>query len=272
MHSIKHYFIGELELNGEFNAGEFGKKAREIIHSQFAQNKIPLIVGGSGLYIHSLIYGLFDFDEATGDKISKLKLNHIREKLTRRLEEEGIEKLLEELKIVDEESASRMTGANQRRILRALEVYYMTGIPISSLQNNKIDVGFEPVQYALNWDRQKLYERINIRVDEMIKLGLLEEIKSLKEKGYNYLNYNSLNTVGVKEVFDYLEEKLDYETMVRMIKQNTRRFAKRQLTWFRKDKNINWIEIRDISELAVIAERIFDSFFSLSSRPASSAG
>lgn len=261
LNSYKHYFIGELELDGEFNAGEFGKQAREIINKTFAENKIPVIVGGSGLYIHSLIYGLFDFSEVPDDKVSKEKLNKIRQKLSKRHEEEGIEKLLDELKSVDAESAARMTGANQRRILRALEVYYLTGIPISRFQSKKIDVGFEPVQYALNWERQKLYERINLRVDEMLKEGLVDEIKSLGEKGYHYLNYNSLNTVGVKEVFDYLDEKLDYETMVKMIKQNTRRFAKRQMTWFRKDKNINWIEIKDVSELSEIAGKIFESYF-----------
>ncbi len=259
--SYKHYFIGELELDGEFNAGEFGKQAREIINNSFAESKIPIIVGGSGLYIHSLIYGLFDFGDATGDKVSKEKLNNIRQKLAMRLEEEGIDKLLSELRTVDEESAVKMTGANQRRILRALEVYYMTGIPISRLQSKKIDIGFEPVQYALNWDRQTLYDRINLRVDEMLKHGLIDEIKSLKEKGFHYSVYNSLNTVGVKEVFDYLEEKLDYDTMVKMIKQNTRRFAKRQLTWFRKDKNINWIEINEAFQLDPIAEKIFEFVF-----------
>jgi tRNA dimethylallyltransferase len=261
LHSIKHYFIGQLKLDSEFNAGEFGKQARDIIQNSLTENKIPIIVGGSGLYLHSLIYGLFDFTEAAGDTVSKEMLNQIRQKLAKRLEEEGIEKLLEELKIVDGESALKMKVTNQRRILRALEVYYMTGIPISRLQSNKVDVGFEPVQYALNWERQKLYDRINLRVDEMIKNGLIAEVKSLKEKGYHYSVYNSLNTVGVKEVFDYLEDKLDYDTMVKMIKQSTRRFAKRQLTWFRKDKNINWVEINEAFQLDPIAEKIFDLFF-----------
>lgn len=258
---FKHYFIGELEPDNEFNAGEFGKKAREIIFSLLADNKIPLIVGGSGLYINSLIYGLFDYDEAIEEEGLKDKQKIIRRSLTERLDKEGIDSLLDELKKVDEVSAGRMANVNQRRIIRALEVFYTTGIPISKLQKKKIDVGFETVQFALKWERSKLYERINKRVDEMIKNGLLSEIQSLKDKGYNYKEYNSLNSVGVKEVFDYLSGIITYERMVELIKQNTLRFAKRQLTWFRKDKNINWIDVDDEKELEFAAEEIFNKFY-----------
>jgi tRNA dimethylallyltransferase len=257
----KHYFIGELELDKEFNAGEYGKKAREIISSLLAENKIPLIAGGSGLYINSLIYGLFDYDEALEEGGLKDKQKIIRQSLTERLHNEGINSLLDELKRVDEVSAGRMSNVNQRRIIRALEVYYTTGIPISELQNKKIDVRFETVQYALKWERAKLYERINIRVDEMLKQGLLGEIQWLKEKGYSYKEFNSLNTVGVKEVFDYLEGIITYDRMVELIKQNTRRFAKRQLTWFRRDKNINWIDVNNENDLEFAANEICNKFY-----------
>lgn len=258
---FKHYFIGELELHEEFNAGGYGKKAREIIAALIAENKIPLIVGGSGLYINSLVYGLFDYDEAVESGGLKDKQKIIRQNLTDKIRKAGIEVLLESLRKVDEVSAARMKNVNQRRIIRALEVYYTTGIPISELQKRKIDVGFETSQFALNWKRSVLYERINKRADEMLEQGLIKEIRLLKEKGYSYKEFNSLNTVGVKEVFDYLDSMITYERMVELIKQNTRRFAKRQLTWFRKDKNINWIDIKNEKELEDISEKIFESFF-----------
>jgi len=259
---FKHYFIGELELDEDFNAGVYGKKAREIISGLLAENKIPLIIGGSGLYINSLIYGLFDYDDALEGKGLKDKQKNVRRELTERLHEEGIENLLDELRKIDEVSASKMSGVNQRRIIRALEVYYTTGIPISELQNRKIDAGFEAVQFSLKWERQKLYDRINKRVDEMLAQGLINEIQSLKDKGYNYKEYNSLNTVGVKEVFDYLSSLITYERMIELIKQNTRRFAKRQLTWFRKDKNINWIAVSSETDIESSANRIFNEVFS----------
>jgi tRNA dimethylallyltransferase len=258
---FKHYFIGELELGEEFNAGEYGKKAREIVSGLLEENKIPVIVGGSGLYINSLIYGLFDYDEALQEGGLKEKQKIIRKNLTERLHKVGSESLLEELKKVDIVSAGKMTNMNQRRIIRALEVYYTTGIPISELQKKKIDVGFETVQFALKWERPQLYDRINRRVDEMLAQGLVNEIQSLKDRGFNYKEYNSLNTVGVKEVFDYLTGLITYEPMIELIKQNTRRFAKRQMTWFRKDKNINWIDVKCEESLKLISEQIFDGFF-----------
>ena len=258
---FKHYFIGELELDEDFNAGEYGKKAREIIFEVFSSGKIPLIVGGSGLYISSLIYGLFDYEEAAEENFFKEKQKAVRKELEGRLKKEGIEKLLDELKKVDEISAGKMSNVNSRRIIRALEVFYTTGIPISELQAKKTDAGFEAVQFGLNWERSVLYERINKRVDEMLEAGLVEEINLLTDKGYNYIDYNSLNTVGVKEVFDYLSGTIVYEKMTELIKQNTRRFAKRQLTWFRKDKNIIWIDMNDESGLESASLRIYNAFF-----------
>jgi len=243
--AFKHYFINELELNEDFNAGDFGKEGREIIKDVLERGKVPVIVGGSGLYISSLIYGLFDFEDAIEDKENKLKQKEIRLKLFEKKEKQGIESLFDELENADPDSHEKMTIRNERRIIRALEVFYMTGIPLSVLQCKRIDIGFEPVAFGLKWERDKLYENINNRVDKMLKDGLVEEIETLHDKGYNYSDYNSLNTVGVKEVFDYLDKKIDYVTMAELIKRNTRRFAKRQMTWFRKDKNIKWMDTND---------------------------
>jgi tRNA dimethylallyltransferase len=260
LNDYKHYFVNELELDEDFNAGAFGKKGREIITNILNRDNIPIIVGGSGLYISSLIYGLFDFEEAAGEEGNRAKQDVIRKKLYERKHKDGIESLFQELKKFDRASYEKMAIHNERRIIRALEVYYLTGIPLSVLQGKKIDVGFEPVVFGLKWLREKLYNNINNRVDKMLEEGLVEEIQTLYEKGFNYKDYNSLNTVGVKEVFDYLDGKTDYDVMAELIKRNTRRFAKRQMTWFRKDKNINWVETSG-DNLEETAEKIFKSFF-----------
>lgn len=258
---FKHYFINTLEPESEFNSGQFGSDARNIIGNIIKENKIPIIVGGSGLYLRSLIFGLFDVNDINDDESVKIGQKKIRKLLNGRLEKEGIEPLYNELKKIDEESASKMTISNTRRIIRALEIYYMTGIPISTHYKKKINVGFSAVQFGILWERKKLYKRINKRVDLMLENGLVDEISSLKEKVYDYSIQNSLNTVGVKEVFDYLNGKIGYTQMVELIKQNTRRFAKRQMTWFRKDKNIIWMHVEDEKDFSPIALEIFTSFF-----------
>ena len=155
-----------------------------------------------------------------------------------------------------------MKNVNQRRIVSALEVYYLTGIPISVHQKRKIDVGFNAIQLGILRERKNLYARINKRVDLMIENGLIEEIHALKSRGYDYKKYNSFNTVGVKEVFDYLDNIIKKEEMIELIKQNTRRFAKRQMTWFRKDKNITWLETDD-TNFEKIPYKIVDKYIAI---------
>jgi tRNA dimethylallyltransferase len=235
---LKHHFINSLELDEDFNAGAFGRRAREIISKLLRENKVPIVVGGSGLYLSSLIYGLFDTDDIIEEESGKEKQKKIRANLTSRLAEEGAEALLAELKKVDDETVNSMSHVTGRRILRALEVYYLTGIPLSVLKNRKVEIEYEFVQYCVEREREELYRRINERADIMLEQGLINEIRALKVKDYHYTTHNSLNTVGVKEVMDYLDGKIDYERMAELIKQNTRRYAKRQITWFRRDKNI----------------------------------
>ncbi|MBI5020915.1 MAG: tRNA (adenosine(37)-N6)-dimethylallyltransferase MiaA [Ignavibacteriales bacterium] len=231
--SVSHHFIDRLLPDQNFNAGEFGKQGRLIIDEIFSKGKIPLVVGGSGLYIRALIDGFFDGPSADSS---------IREELYRRLEVEGGEILLEELRQIDPTSASRMLPTNTRRIVRALEVFKTTGIPISEMHKSKIDINFHPVFVGLNWNRKKLYDRINKRVELMFQSGLIDEVKQLRAKGYSS-TLNALQTVGYKEVFDYLDNRTDYNRMVELIKQNSRRYAKRQLTWFRHDERIKWFDV-----------------------------
>jgi tRNA dimethylallyltransferase len=258
----KHYLVNELRLEIDYNAGEFGKYGRHLIEEILKEKKLPIICGGSGLYLKSLIYGLFELDFKNEDEnVIKVKLSEIRKELINKNEKYGPGYLLKELEKVDPVTAEKLSDANQRRIIRALEVYYLTGIPISKLHLNKPQSKYKFIQYGLNWNRQALYERINLRVDKMIEMGLENEIRNLKQKGYNYKEFNSLNTVGVKEVFDYFDKKLSYQQMVDLIKQNTRRFAKRQMTWFRKDENIQWINITEEKELKKVSEIIYNNNF-----------
>lgn len=242
--SIKHHFIEELELEVEYNAGKFGIEGRQRIEDVFRRNKTPIVVGGSGLYIKSLIDGLFE-SEPVAPKI--------REKLNKLLEERGKDYLYNELLKIDSQTALKLKPHFFRRVIRALEVYYQTGEKMSNLQKNKPEINFDFLQIGLNVERSFLYEKINSRVDTMLKRGLFEEIENLYKKGYDYIKYNSLNTVGIKEVFQYLKGEFSYNEMIEKIKQNTRRYAKRQMTWFRKDKRIIWIYIdRSTSDLNVL--------------------
>lgn len=234
LESVKHYFIGELEPDEDFNAGEFGKRGREIAENIFKKGKQPVLTGGSGLYIRSFTDGLFE---------EEIESSEERKKLYEALEKHGEEYLYDELKKVDEVTAAKIPKGKIRRVIRALEVYYATGKKISDFHNEKPEFNLETIQFGLLLEREYLYKRINERTDVMIKNGLIDEVKSLKEKGYDYRNCNSLNTVGIKEVFKYLEGEYDFETMRNYIKQNTRRYAKRQMTWFRKDKRIIWINV-----------------------------
>jgi len=251
LNSVKHYFINELELLEDFNAGQFGKEGRELVEDIFSRNKQPIIVGGSGLYVRSLIDGLFE---------DEIESKTVRNDLYEKLKEHGEEFLYIELKRIDEETASKIPRGKIRRVIRALEVYYESGKKMSEFHNEKIEIDFVTIQIGLLLERKYLYRRINERVDEMFANGLSDEVENLQTKGYNYKTHNSLNTVGIKEVIKYFEGEYDFETMKELIKQNTRRYAKRQMTWFRKDKRINWIEVGEDSDVKNLADETLTFF------------
>lgn len=247
---VKHHFINELLPDQNYNAGEYGIRARERIDNLLHRGKNPIVVGGSGLYIQALVDGFFDGPSAD---------NKIRENLEKRMEIEGAEALLEELSKIDPKAASKMLPTNTRRIIRALEVYQITGFPISDLQKENLEPKYKPIMVGISWERRLLYERINKRVDWMLQNGLLKEVKQLIEKGYTS-NLNALQTVGYQEVFKYLDDKLTYDEMVRLIKQNSRRYAKRQLTWFRRDERIKWFEAHNEDDLLTLSRNILNYF------------
>ena len=248
---VKHHLIDCFEPDKDYSASKFENDALNIIEKIFVENKIPVVVGGSGLYIKSLVDGIFD----TVDKDEEY-----REELLQIRKEKGNEALYELLKKVDPESAEKMIPQNWKRIIRALEVYKLSGKKIGELQKEySRENNIEFVQYALDWDRKILYENIEKRVDEMIEQGLIEETKNILAKSFDE-NINALNTVGYKEIISYLKNEITLERAVELIKRNTRRFAKRQMTWFRKDKRIIWLNVKSAEDLDVFAEKITKDF------------
>lgn len=244
---IKHYFIDELEPDIEFNVSKFEVEALELIDKILLQEKIPIVVGGSGLYIKALIDGIFNTVDVDIEYRNYLK--NQREKF-------GNDFLYEELKKIDSITAEKLHPQNWKRIIRALEVYKLTGIPIWQWQKNynrEIDINF--IQFGLEWDRNMLYININNRVERMIENGLVDEVKNILEMGYSF-QLNSLNTVGYKEIISFLNNELTLEKAIELIKRNTRRFAKRQLTWFKKDKRITWLKINSFDEISFLSEKI----------------
>jgi len=250
---IKHYFLEEVELDHLYNAGEFGRDSRIIVENIFNNGKVPVVVGGSGLYLQALIDGFFEQD---------VKDRNIRIKLNEDLGKYGQDYLYEKLKEVDPESAEKMAPHYFRRVIRALEVYYASGKKISELQKENIKADFEAVQFGIMMDRKYLYDRINKRVDMMIEEELINEVTALKEKGYHPNTHNSLNTVGIKEVFMYFDGEYTYEEMIFHIKQNSRRFAKRQMTWFRRDERINWIGADEGTSAFELANKVIELYTS----------
>jgi len=249
---VKHHFVNLQPPDREFNAGEFGRRGRAAVEDILGRGKVPLVVGGSGLYIQALIDGFFDGVSAERE---------IREELQRRLRTEGPVELLNELTRVDPAAAVRMHPGHTRRIVRALEVFRSTGVPISELQKDRLEISFRPVLAGLNWDRGALYARVDRRADRMIEQGLIREVRDLQAKGYSP-DLNALQTPGYREMFAFLAGKMSFEEAVSLMKRETRRYAKRQLTWFRRDTRIRWFELRDEDDFPPAASAISSYFLS----------
>jgi len=235
--AVKHHFVDALDPSCEYNAGQFGCDARIVVKEVLKKKKLPVLVGGSGLYVKAVIDGLFD---------GPGKDPEIRLMLEEQLQSEGLDALLKDLRMVDPLTVVRMREVTPRRVIRALEVYRVTGKPMSQLHaEEEFMPGFDAYQVGLLWDRKELYQRIDKRVEAMLEAGLVDEVKNLISKGYDR-HLNALNTVGYKEVFDCIAGIHSREEMVRLIKRNSRRFAKRQMTWFRgmekKGTRIHWID------------------------------
>lgn len=235
---VPHHFIGERSIFGDsYSAGEFADDARARIREIRSRGNRPLIVGGSTLYIHALQYGLADVPDVS---------ENVRDQIERRLADEGAKALYRELQEVDPDQAAKMDPTKTQRLVRALEVYHGTGRPLTYYYEQQTEPPFEYRTIVLNRDRQRLYRRIEKRVDAMLDRGLLEEVRALLEHGVDPTR-QPLRTIGYREPIQHLRGEIDYEEMVRLVKRNSRRYAKRQLTWFRRYDEYEWIDVDDLS-------------------------
>ena len=235
--AAKHYFIQNRSVFDSYNVGEFERDTLEKLEVLFKENPIQIMVGGSGLYVDAVLNGLDYFPEVDPK---------IREALLLKLEKEGIEVLQKQLKELDLETYKLIAIDNPHRIMRALEVCIGSGIPYSTFKNKpKKPRNFKSIKIGLNADREIIYNRINQRVDAMIDNGLIEEAKTL----YAHKELNALQTVGYRELFSFFDGNFTKEFAISEIKKNSRRFAKRQLTWFKRDENILWFFIKYFNKL-----------------------
>ncbi len=242
-----HHFINSHSIQTLFSTGDFESQALQLMDELFKKHKVLIMVGGSGLYIDAVCKGLDDLPE--------IDLS-IREALNEKLATEGIETIKKQLQESDPEYYEKVDQSNPQRMIRGLEVVLSTGKKLSSfLTAKKKQRPFQIIKIGLNMDRALLYDRINHRVDLMMEAGLLEEAKLLLP----HRQYNALNTVGYSELFDYFDGKTDLTSAVAMIKQNTRRFAKRQLTWFRRDENTAWFQPNQVEEIIQYLSKICHS-------------
>ena len=233
--AVKHFFINNKSIHDIYSAGDYENEIIFELEMFFKQKEIAFLVGGSGMYIDAVVKGL--------DNLPK-DLN-IREELNNRLKKDGIVVLQNELKKLDPVHYKNIDTLNPQRIIRSLEVCIITGKPYSSfLSNSTKKRSFSNLKFLLFLDKEILYNNINLRVDKMIKDGLIEEVESLK----NLNNLNALNTVGYKEIFNYLNGKTDKKSAIEQIKTNTKKYSKRQMTWFKKDPSYQWINNTDIEK------------------------
>ena len=234
MQGIKHYLIDFVLPDQRYSVADFKNDAKKAIKEILEKGKTPIIVGGTGLYVDSLIYEI-EYQDIKFDE-------EYRNKLERIADEEGLDKLYEEAKKIDEKAIEKISKNDRKRILRILEIYHATGKNKTQqeIESRKKEVEYDYHVYALNWNREKLYERINKRVDIMIDQGLIDEVKTVYEKYSKFPT--AMQGLGYKEVVEYLENKLTKEEMIEKIKQETRRYAKRQMTWFRKNKQTIWLD------------------------------
>ena len=255
MDGVKHHLIGFVNPQDEYSVASFCEDAKKAVVEITERRKIPIIVGGTGLYIDSFINNITFFQDTNSEKI--------REELYNELNEFGIEKLYDELLSVDSEAAKKIHPNNEVKVIRALEIYRSTGKNLTeqNRQSHKNESEYEPLYIGISYkDRGKLYERINTRVDLMLENGLLEETKEFYKK---YASKTAVNAIGYKELKPFIDGEKSFGECVDHLKQSTRRYAKRQLTWFNRNEKINWVypdTYKDISLLYNETERLVNNF------------
>ncbi len=241
MEGIPHHLIDIKDPAENFSVAEFQLLVRAKIDEIAQKGKLPIIVGGTGLYIQSVIYD-YQFSDVPGDEAYRLKLEE-------RVKEIGNEALYKELLEVDPESASQIHPNNVRRVIRALEIFHLTGKTMLEFQRTQQpDLLYDTAIIGLTMEREKLYERINYRVDIMVEEGLIDEVKHLYQQGLR--DCQSIQAIGYKELFAYFDDKMSLDEAIVNLKQNSRRYAKRQLTWFRNKMEVNWFDMTDVENVS----------------------
>ena len=237
MAQVKHYFVGSLSIGDYYSASMYEQDVLQLLDTLFQNSDYALLSGGSMMYIDAVCNGIDDIP-TVDDKT--------RDTLKRRLAEKGLEPLVEELHRLDPEHWAIVDRQNPRRVVHALEICLMTGKTYTSFRKaEKKERPFQIIKIGLNRDREELYHRINVRVDQMMAQGLLNEVRAMNE----YRNVNALNTVGYKELFNYLDGLWTLDEAVERIKGNTRRYARKQLTWFKRDLQMRWFHPDDIQNM-----------------------
>ena len=240
---VRHYFVGTLSLTDYYSAAQYEADVLRLLEQLFRQNPYALLAGGSMMYIDAVCKGIDDIPTVDGET---------RRLMLERYEEAGLEQLCKELKLLDPEYYEQVDRKNPKRIIHALEICYMTGKPYSSFRTNAPKPRpFDILKIGLRREREELYERINQRVDQMVADGLVEEAR----KVLPYRHTNALNTVGYKEMFNYLDGTWTLETAVEKIKQNTRIYSRKQMTWFRRDESIRWFHPEETDAIKKLIEK-----------------
>ncbi len=241
MEGVPHHLIDEIYPDEDFTVSNFKTKAKELISKINLRKKLPIVVGGTGLYINSLVYDL-NFTKVSYDEKIRFKYEKIAC-------DKGLDYLHSLLVDVDPKSSKKINMNDKKRVIRALEIYDITGKTMSEYNKDfrKENKDYNLSIICLNMDRSKLYDRINSRVDKMIEKGLIEEVNNLLEMGYNK-NSVALQGIGYKEIIMYFDKKLTLEDSINLIKQKSRNYAKRQITWFRRDNRVKWISIDDFED------------------------
>lgn len=247
MQGVKHYLIDEVKPDYPFSVSEFQQRAKKYIYEINQKRKTVLVTGGTGLYLNSLIYNM-DFAKSDAN-------NELRDKLQNQLAEKGIDYMHDRLKSLDEEAANRIHKNNTKRVIRALEVC-LSGKKMNDFSSDlKFNEEYEPIIIVLNRNREHLYERINMRVDIMLKNGLVEEVKKLLSMGFTK-DMISMQGIGYKEILKYLDGEYTYEEAIEIIKRDSRRYAKRQITWFKRYETAKWFDLDNYESVDALKNEI----------------
>ncbi|MER0279339.1 tRNA (adenosine(37)-N6)-dimethylallyltransferase MiaA [Clostridioides difficile] len=247
MQGLKHYLIDEVKPDYPFSVSEFQQRAKKYIYEINQKGKSVLVTGGTGLYLNSLIYNM-DFAKSDAN-------NELRDELQNQLDEKGIDYMHDRLKLLDEEAANRIHKNNTKRVIRALEVC-LSGKKMNDFSSDlKFNEEYEPIIIVLNRNREHLYERINMRVDIMLENGLVEEVKKLLSMGFKK-DMISMQGIGYKEILKYLDGEYTYEEAIEIIKRDSRRYAKRQITWFKRYETAKWFDLDKYESIDILKNEI----------------